>query len=70
MSAKDCIWVSVDKKVPTHDDDILIYHEGEIVTGRYWPEISKFLSSDVKAKHGGEVTHWMQMPKPPQELIL
>lgn len=57
-------WISV-KDIPSREDGYLLYgHEG-ITVGAYNHKNKCFYSYDDR--YDSEITHWMPLPKPPEE---
>ena len=69
-------WISVEKRLPKPYVSVLLYDAGEPATvfeGYYVPEDNLFMAANLhhgligRLLVGEEVTHWMDMPKPPKE---
>lgn len=78
-------WISVKDRLPNDDEYVLVYHAHdfhitvgffEISNVQYYIESdgSKFYTDDgwetqISWAPKGRVTHWMPLPKPPNELL-
>lgn len=57
-------WRSVSEELPSHDTWCIVYHEGEIDVDHYTDDCN---SHDRFVMYGFYVTHWMPLPKAPEE---
>jgi len=58
-------WISVQKRLPTDNDDILIACDGFVVGLSAWYEDGRFYFMD--GDPASDVTHWMCAPKTPHK---
>ena len=70
-------WISVEKRLPKPYVSVLLYDAGEPATvfeGYYIPEDDLFMAANLQHGQigrllvGEDVTHWMAMPAPPEEV--
>ena len=54
-------WISVKERLPENGIEVLVVSDGE--TGASWHEAGEFGWAI-----GGTVTHWMPLPKPPEDV--
>ncbi len=62
-------WISVKDRHPTNDDDVLIIDDnGRMAVSCYFWAKHMYVWEQRDDQIGlGNVTHWMPLPKPPQE---
>lgn len=57
-------WRKCSEELPSHDTWCIVYHEGEIDADHYTDDCN---SHDRFVMYGPFVTHWMPLPKAPEE---
>lgn len=76
-------WISVKDKLPSNDQDVLVYHadddhitvgcfESDNVAFYIQPDGSKFYTdsgweTEIPWAQKGQVTHWMELPERPKD---
>jgi len=58
-------WISVKDRLPENDNEVLIVASGEVTTAFY--EAGDFGWSYGTTGYETTITHWMPLPKPPEE---
>lgn len=56
-------WISVEDRLPDHPNKVLIYNKsGKYGVGKYIERMDCFITTGQTV-----VTHWMELPDPPEE---
>lgn len=59
-------WIKCSNRLPEKDVDVLVYSDfWEIIIASRWDEAGRFYAGEVLPL--GEFSHWMPLPKPPEE---
>lgn len=60
------VWIDVSKELPNFSFEVIVCDKhGHVTTGWYSKDILQFVDCDNdEYRH---ITHWMPLPKPPQE---
>ena len=61
-------WISVEDRLPDDNDRVIAFRPNEPETSAYKYCVMWGWSVKASLKHRG-ITHWMDMPQPPKEVI-